>query len=128
MNPQSRVEGTWKLSVDDEWSDFHYSRAKPTRKLRLMSDYFKVNMHEPSGVTSLDIQDKHSLIRFAIELQGVYEGHFVYNGSKIKEKYSLMFVPGEKPNAPFKAFGYGKNDSMGCFVLEGKAVLEGVNE
>lgn len=81
----------------------------------------------------LDLKDFFSIEKCLIDSQGLYTGFFIYEGRKINEKFSIIQkklswnerqeLYGDERNRPakqsVKLCGYGVNDEMGPFVIEG---------
>lgn len=83
----------------------------------------------------LNVKDLASIEKCLIDSQGLYTGFFIYEGRKINEKFSLIQkkinwkerqelygderARGQQPRQSVKLCGYGMNDEMGPFLIEG---------
>jgi hypothetical protein len=83
----------------------------------------------------LNIKDLASVEKCLIDSQGLYTGFFIYEGRKVNEKFSLIQKKiswkerqelygdergrGQQPRQSVKICGYGMNDEMGPFLIEG---------
>lgn len=81
----------------------------------------------------LDLKDYLSIEKCLVDSQGLYTGFFIYEGRKINEKFSIIQkklslkerqklygddkARSTKPSV--KLCGYGLNDEMGPFIIEG---------
>lgn len=77
----------------------------------------------------LDLKDIASIERCLIDSQGLYTGFFIYEGRKVHEKFSIIHkklgwkerqeIYGDRQRISVKMCGYGTNDEMGAFLVEG---------
>jgi hypothetical protein len=77
---------------------------------------------------SLDINSPESITHVLKSIQGLYSGYFVYEERRIKERFSIILRharPTENRNG-MVICGYGENDEMGNFLLNGSIkIMEG---
>ena len=69
------------------------------------------------------------MISKLFQSQGQYEGFFNYQGKQISEKFTIIIrkkpgvplfeIGNDKHQSRISMFGYGENDEMGQFILEG---------
>lgn len=61
-----------------------------------------------------------------IESQGCYQGYFAYDGRRVHEKFSILLRKAlEQPSKAnsIEVVGFGQNDEMGTFTLQGSIEL-----
>ena len=102
-------------------------------RLQLSPEHYQQPQVAQAMSIELDTRDLLSIEKCLIDSQGLYTGFFIYEGRKVNEKFSLIMkkiswrerqeiygdTRGQQPRQSVKLCGYGINDEMGPFLIEG---------
>lgn len=105
-------------------------------RLQLSAEHYQQQNKVMQAMSiELDLKNLASIERCLIDSQGLYTGFFVYEGRKVNEKFSIiqkklswkerqeMYGDERGRSGPqkqaVKLCGYGMNDEMGPFLIEG---------
>lgn len=86
----------------------------------------------------INIENRDLMLSKLFQSQGMYEGFFNYQNKQISERFTIILrkkiefqlsdIGKDKSTARLTMLGYGENNEMGPFILEGYCEVTGMNE
>lgn len=86
----------------------------------------------------INIENRDLMLSKLFQSQGQYEGFFNYKNKQISERFTIILrkklevqlsdIGKDRSTSTLTMLGYGENNEMGSFILEGNCDVVGITE